>query len=257
MKTDISTGLGIICALLLVFAAISLGGNIFAFIDIPSILIVIVGTSFLTIASFNISDFFKSIALVFKTTFYNSEEAENSAMLALQIADKARSGGLLSLQKYEENIEGSGFFKRGISFIVDGIPFEEIDRMMREEIDSMIERHKKGIAVLRKAAEIAPAMGLIGTLIGLVQMLGHLDDPATIGPSMAVALLTTLYGAILAYMVFTPLASKLEKISRAEADIMDIYLLAINSIGKKENPRRLEMLINSVLSPVKRVKYFK
>jgi len=110
--------------------------------------------------------------------------------------------------------------------------------------------------VLRKAAEFAPAMGLIGTLIGLVQMLGNLDDPSTIGPAMAVALLTTFYGAVLANMVFSPMASKLERNSAEESMVNTIYMMGAASIGRQENPRRLEMLLNSILPPGKRVQYF-
>jgi len=99
-------------------------------------------------------------------------------------------------------------------------------------------------------------MGLIGTLIGLVQMLGNLDDPSTIGPAMAVALLTTFYGAVLANMVFSPMASKLERNSTEEAMVNTVYMMGAASIGRQENPRRLEMLLNSILPPSKRVQYF-
>ncbi|HLF58773.1 MAG TPA: MotA/TolQ/ExbB proton channel family protein, partial [Alphaproteobacteria bacterium] len=117
-------------------------------------------------------------------------------------------------------------------------------------------RHIKGASVLRKGAEVAPAMGLIGTLVGLVQMLGRLDDPGTIGPAMAVALLTTFYGAVLANVVLAPLASKLERNSREELLVKHIFLMAASSIARQENPRRLEMLLNSVLPPSKRVQFF-
>ena len=99
-------------------------------------------------------------------------------------------------------------------------------------------------------------MGLIGTLIGLVQMLGQLDDPSTIGPSMAVALLTTFYGAVLSNMLFSPLAAKLERNSDEEVLLNTIYLTGVTSIGRKENPRRLEMLVNTLLPPAQRVQFF-
>jgi chemotaxis protein MotA len=255
-KTDISTAVGIALALILVGVAMSLGGGILSFFDIKSLLIVLGGTTFLTIACFTAGDFFRSQILIFRTIFHNNEDPNKAAIAAIEIAEKARKEGILALEKYEDLVEHNKFLKRGIGYIVDGLPNEEIEKMLNEEISSMIERHNKGVGVLRKAAEISPAMGLIGTLIGLIQMLGNLDDPSSIGPAMAVALLTTFYGAALSYMVFTPLASKLETISSDEADIMDIYMLAIKSIGNKENPRRLEMLINSVLSPAERVQYF-
>ena len=127
---------------------------------------------------------------------------------------------------------------------------------MSGDLEAMIVRHQKGVNVLRRAAEFSPAMGLIGTLIGLVQMLGGLDDPTTIGPRMAVALLTTFYGALLANLVFSPLAAKLERNSGLEETINNIYLIGASSVGRQENPRRLEMLLNSTLPPTDRVRFF-
>ena len=120
----------------------------------------------------------------------------------------------------------------------------------------MVNRHSRSAGVLRRAAEVAPAMGLIGTLVGLVQLLGNLQQPESIGPAMALALLTTLYGAILANMVFVPLASKLERNSINEAMVLNVYAIGASSISRQENPRRLEMLINAILPPAKRVRYF-
>ena len=131
-----------------------------------------------------------------------------------------------------------------------------IERILRREVNSMTERHTKSASILRRAAEVSPAMGLIGTLVGLVQMLGRLDDPSTIGPSMAVALLTTFYGAILANMVFSPMAAKLERNSNEESLVNTIFLTAAASMGRQENPRRLEMLLNTILPPAHRLQYY-
>jgi chemotaxis protein MotA len=147
-------------------------------------------------------------------------------------------------------------FYRGMSMAIDGTPGEEIERIMQRELQATSHRNTRTVSILRKAADISPAMGLIGTLVGLVQMLGNLEDPSTIGPSMAIALLTTFYGAILANMVFTPLASKLERNSADETLINTLYVMAAASIGRQENPRRLEMLLNTVLPPDHTVDYF-
>ena len=128
--------------------------------------------------------------------------------------------------------------------------------MLARESHATRDRHVRSASVLRRAADVAPAMGLIGTLVGLVQMLGNLDDPSSIGPSMAVALITTFYGAILANMVFNPLANKLERNSEIESMVNYIYAIGAASVSRQENPRRLEMFINTVLSPVQRVSYF-
>ncbi|MDP6174967.1 MAG: MotA/TolQ/ExbB proton channel family protein, partial [Rhodospirillales bacterium] len=144
----------------------------------------------------------------------------------------------------------------GISMIVDGTPTGEVETIMRRDMQATLQRHRRSAAVLRRAAEFSPAMGLIGTLIGLVQMLGNLDDPTTIGPSMAIALLTTFYGAVLANMVFIPLASKLERNSAHEEMVSGVYLTGTISIGRQENPRRLEMLLNSIMPPAQRIQFF-
>ncbi len=254
--TDLSTLIGIVVAFGLVSLAVYLGGNVKAFLDIPSVLIVIGGTFMLTTACFTIPEILHAQVLVFKTIFYSAEDPSRAAYNSLEIAEVARKKGILGLQNFDEVFSRNAFLRKGISYIIDGIAPEEAEIMMQQEIESMIDRHKKSTSILNKSAEIAPAMGLIGTLIGLVQMLGQLDNPSSIGPAMAVALLTTFYGAMLSYALFSPLASKLDRNSHDEALVLEIYLKAVGSVGRKENPRRLEMLLNSMLPPAKRVKYF-
>lgn len=257
--TDLSTFFGVLSALGLVGAAIyigSTGGNVAGFLDIPSVLIVIGGTFFLTIASFSTSEIWNARKTILRTIFYGAEDSTKTAITALEVAEIARRKGILDLQKHEELTSGNKFFSKGIKMLVDGTTVEEVEKVLGNEINSISDRHRKGVSILRKASEIAPAMGLIGTLIGLVQMLGNLSDPSSIGPAMAVALLTTLYGAMLSFMILVPLASKLERNSKAEILILQIYFSTMLSIGRKENPRKLEMLINAVLPPTKQIKYF-
>ena len=140
--------------------------------------------------------------------------------------------------------------------VVDGTPGEEVERILRREVLSQSQRSRISAEVFRRAAEVAPAMGLIGTLVGLVQMLSNLDDPSSIGPAMAIALLTTFYGAVLAYMVFSPLASKLEQRNDDDTLVQTVYLTGAASIGRHENPRRLEMLLNAILPPAHQIQYF-
>jgi chemotaxis protein MotA len=143
-----------------------------------------------------------------------------------------------------------------MSMLVDGIVVEEIERNLTFETHAMMQRHVRSTGILRRAAEVSPAMGLIATLIGLVNMLGSLNNPESIGPAMAIALLGTLYGAVLANVVFLPLASKLERNSATELLINQIYILGSSSIGRQENPRRLELVLNTILPANQRVKYF-
>jgi chemotaxis protein MotA len=205
---------------------------------------------------FSVAEVTRTARVLSKTVFYAGRDPSEAAIHVLKIAEMARRQGVLSLQGVLNSLTAEPFLHKGISMVVDGTPGEEVEMIMRRDMQATIQRHAKSANVLRKAAEFAPAMGLIGTLIGLVQMLGSLDDPSTIGPSMAVALLTTFYGAVLANMVFSPLASKLERNSAEETLVNNVFAMGVASIGRQENPRRLEMLLNSVLPPVKRVQYF-
>ena len=125
-----------------------------------------------------------------------------------------------------------------------------------QEVEAEVERHKRSASITRRASEIAPALGLIGTLIGLVMMLADLENPETIGPAMAIALLTTFYGAILGTIVMAPLAVKLEKRSTDESMMKTLVKIAAASTARQENPRKLEMLLNSELPPAERIRYF-
>lgn len=253
---DFATILGLISGFALIAIAVFIGGSPQSFFNVPSILIVIGGTLAVTTICFSLTEMARTARVVVKTLFYSSRNPSDAAVHVLQIAEMARKKGVLSLQSILASLESEPFLHKGMSMVVDGTPGEEVETIMRRDMQATIQRHNKSGSVLRKAAEFAPAMGLIGTLIGLVQMLGNLDDPGTIGPSMAVALLTTFYGAVLATMVFSPLAAKLERNSIEEALINTIYVMGTASVGRQENPRRLEMLLNSVLPPSKRVRYF-
>jgi chemotaxis protein MotA len=253
---DMATVLGLSGGFGLVVAAILMGGAANSFINIPSFLIVIGGTFGVTAICFSPSDLGRSFQVIRKTVFYGISDPSEAANQLLQFSEMARRQGTLSLEHTLLQIQNEPFLHKGILMVSDGTSGEEVEAIMQRDLYSTQQRHIKSAAVLRRAAEFAPAMGLIGTLIGLVQMLGRLDDPATIGPSMAVALLTTFYGAVLSNMVFSPLASKLERNSAEEALLSQVYILGAASIARQENPRRLEMLLNSVLPPAKRVKYF-
>ncbi len=253
---DMATVAGLLGGFSFIAAAIALGGAPGSFINPPSILIVIGGTLAVTTACFSLDEMGRTLRVVMQTFFYSSRDPSDAAMQVLKIAEMARKQGVLALQNILGSIQAEPFLHKGVSMVVDGTPGSEVEAIMRRELHSTVQRHTKSTNVLRKMGEVSPAMGLIGTLIGLVQMLGNLDDPSAIGPAMAVALLTTFYGAVLANMVFLPLASKLERNSMEEALVNNIYLMGAASIGRQENPRRLEMLLNSLLSPSLRVRYF-
>jgi chemotaxis protein MotA len=254
---DPATLVGLIGAMALVVSALFLGGTPSAFIDLPSVLIVIGGSLMLTLASFTMSDMGVTFGAILRTVSYQRVNPSLTALELLRLADAARRQGILSLQKpLSQGDVADPLLSKGLIMIVDGMKVEDAEDVMRRELGAMLGRHRKSISVLRRAAEITPAMGLIGTLIGLVQMLGRLEDPSAIGPAMAVALLTTFYGAVLAHMVLNPLASKLERNSAEEALIGQLNLVAAGSIGRQENPRRLEMMLNSLMPPARRVRFY-
>lgn len=255
-SVDAATVLGLGIGFALVSAAIVLGGSPESFLNLPSILIVIGGTFAITTASFSMADMTRTLRVVTQTFSRIDRDPTRVAFQALQIAELARKQGVLALQNVVGAVRSEALLHKGLDMVIDGTPGEEVEAILRRDLQATFQRHQKSTNVLRRMAELSPAMGLIGTLIGLVQMLGNLDDPGTIGPSMAVALLTTFYGAVLSNMVFTPLANKLERNSADEAVINQIYVMSTGSIGRQENPRRLEMLLNSILPPEKRVSYF-
>lgn len=258
-KIEFSTFLGILAAIALVVTAIASGNGVelSSFIDLPSILIVFGGTFFVTCASFTISDVIKALSVSSQTMFYASENRATLVADCLKLAEQSKKEGMLSIQKLKYIYEGmSSFFNKQLMMVVDGVNVSDSEKLMVQEIAAIKERHKKAVEILRKAAEVAPAMGLIGTLIGLVQMLGNLSDPSKIGPAMAVALLTTLYGAMTSYVVLLPLAAKLEKNSKDEIDLLKIYAEAVLGIARQDGPVRLEMKLNSYLPPEERVKIY-
>jgi len=254
---DGATVFGLVGALALVGIAIAMGGSAAAFINIPALLIVLGGTLLVTTVSFSLSDMGHTLAAVSGTVFTRERDPEDVAYTTLELADFCRQHGVLKLQGAPlARFATEPFLHKILAMVIDGLPEKDVLDIIEEELAAVTARAGRAAAVLRKAAEVAPAMGLIGTLIGLVQMLGNLGDPSVIGPSMAVALLTTFYGALLANVVFNPLASKIEHHAAAEHLIQRLYALGVSSIARNENPRRLEILLNSALPPPKKVHYF-
>jgi chemotaxis protein MotA len=255
-SADLATILGVTGAFALVVTAIVLGGSPAAFIDIPAICIVIGGTLGVTTACFSIAEMTLAQRVALKTLFHQTRDPASAARRLLQLAQVARVKGILALQSHLPALSNERFLSDALGMVVDGTRPGELETILQRELEATSTRHANGAAILRKAGEVAPAMGLIGTLVGLVQMLGNLDNPSAIGPAMAVALLTTFYGAVLAYMVFNPLAAKLERRSEHEALLGTLYVMGVTSIARQENPRRLEMMLNSVLPPADRVQHF-
>jgi chemotaxis protein MotA len=255
-KMDLATLFGLIAALVLIAVAIVMNGSPLAFVDVPAILMVVLGTFAVTAISYTGEELREAQPSFRQAMFRTEIDPRIAARRVLTLADKARKRGMLSLQGDLYGVRDAPFLQRSLSMLVDGLQVDEIERNMTLEAHALAQGRHRAAAILRRAAEVSPAMGLIGTLVGLVQMLGNLDSPERIGPAMSVALLTTLYGALMANVVFLPLASKLERNATVEQLVSQVYTMGVASMGRQENPRRLEMLLNTVLPAGQQIRYF-
>ncbi len=246
---DIATLVGLIGALVIISIAILLGGDFGTFINAPSLVVVIGGTFAATLARISLGQFLGSFKVGLKSIIHKSVDPHNLIEEAVELANVARKEGILALEGREI---GHPFLERGINLCIDGHAPEVVQKMLSKDINLTIERHNTGIRMFKAIGDAAPAMGMIGTLIGLVQMLSAMDDPKAIGPAMAVALLTTLYGAIIANAVALPIADKLKKISSEEKLNKNLILESISSIQAGINPKVVEQILLTFLPESKR-----
>ena len=252
-----STLFGLIISFAVILVAIMLDTSLTAFVNIQGLIIVVLGTITVTAISFRIPEMIRIPSNIWGLLRHGQRDPAEEAVKVLKIAVEARKhNDLLVLEKVLPHLKDTPFLYQSIQLVVDGNSVDEIEHMMRRESSAISARHMRAVDFLRRAGDVAPAMGLIGTLIGLVKMLGNLDDPSNLGPAMSVALLTTFYGAVMAHLVFIPLAAKTEHCTSEEALVNNLYAMAATSIRRRENPRRLEMLLNTILPPAKRVTYF-
>lgn len=248
---DLATLIGILGAVALILSSILLGAAAGIFFNIPSILIVVGGTLFVVLAKFSMQQFLGAFKVAGKAFKFKLPETEAVITEVVEIATIARKEGVLALEGREFS---SPFLQAGIQMMIDGQPPEIVREAMEKERRLSLERHRWGAKVFTLMGDVAPAMGMIGTLIGLVQMLSNMDDPKSIGPAMAVALLTTLYGAILATMICLPIADKLNLRMSEEARLRAMLIDALIAIQQGTNPRVIQQMLSSYLPPVKREK---
>lgn len=256
VSLDLTTVFGLVITFTLISIAIMIGHSDANFFNIPSFLIVVLGTMSVTSVSFSWKEFKNAGNVIGNSLFQTRMAPSVMARQLMEIAILAKKRGLLSLASIEGELKKDPHLYKAVQIVTDGYTPEDIERVLAQDLDALVERHRYSASILRRASEISPAMGLIGTLIGLVQMLANLQNPDTIGPAMAVALLTTFYGAIMGTAVLAPMAAKLERNSNEEAMIRTLVMIAMSSIARQDNPRRLEMLLNSELPPSEQIKYF-
>ena len=245
MKIDFTTIVGMALGICLVIMGMTMaaGGEISLLIALffnqPDSAAIAIGGSFGgTMASFPIDKLKRLGKVLKKSIFYDASNSNHEKLISelVEYATEARRNGVLALDAKTEEIEDV-FVKNGIQLAVDGTAPEQIEEIMYLELDSLRQRHTDNQEMLFKWAELAPAYGMIGTLIGLVAMLANLSDPDAIGPSMAIALITTLYGSMLANMICIPLAGKLQNRTKEEVVKKEIVISAILAIQNGDNPR--------------------
>ncbi|NLM75414.1 MAG: motility protein A [Clostridiaceae bacterium] len=251
---DLATIIGLIGGLIVVLFGMASGGSISSYIHIPSLIITTGGGLFCTILSYPLIDTIKAIKalpLVFKTP---KSTAIETIMLLVELSQKARREGLLALESAQDDIK-EDFLKKAMELVVDGIEAEIIKTTMQLYIDSMAIRHQNVQAFYKTMASQFPAWGMIGTLVGLINLLRGLDDPSNIGPAMAIAIITTFYGSVLANFVCNPIAEKLAINSAEEIRMREMMMEGVLSIQSGENPRLMEHKLKTFLSPAQQIEY--
>ncbi len=247
---DLATLLGVLSVTGVIVGSILLGGDAMTFINVPSLIIVIGGTIAVVLTRVTLGQFLSSFGIALKAFLYKSTAPEELITEAVELANIARKEGILALEEREIN---HPFLKKGIGLCIDGHPPEMVHRMLAKDINLTIERHDIGVSMFKSTGDAAPAMGMIGTLIGLVQMLSNMSDPKSIGPAMAVALLTTLYGAVIATAFALPIAEKLKLRSNEEKLNKALIIESISGVQEGVNPRVLEQLLMNFLPESKRI----
>lgn len=246
---DIATIIGLILAAGLLVSSIVIGGGSFgSFFDAPSMMVVVGGAIAAVMISFPMKKVLGVFGVAMKCFFNKPDDLAKILDQLVDLADVARRDGLLALEGKMGDVDHP-FIKIGIQMAVDGSPPEVLEDILRTDVDSVATRHAEGKSVLDQLGRFAPAYGMIGTLMGLIMMLSNMSDPSSIGAGMAVALITTLYGAITSNMIFLPFAEKLNFINKQELLAKEVIIRGILAIQSGENPRVIRQKLNTFLPP--------
>jgi len=238
------TLIGFLIAAGIILSAIVMGGDPMMFFNVPSLLVVGGGTIGAVLMMFSVKQFLGAMKVGMKALFHKMTPPKELIEITIDLANTARKGGLLAL---EEKDTGNEFFQMGIQMMVDGHEPDVVRQTMVSDMNLTVERHDIGQKIFKAIGDLAPAMGMIGTLVGLVQMLANMEDPKTIGPAMAVALLTTLYGAAIANVFAIPIAEKLALRSDEEKMIKSMIIDSVSGIQEGRNPRVIEGMLMTYL----------
>lgn len=246
---DLATLVGLLGAFGIIGGAMTMSGGIGIFIDVPSLLIVFVGTIFVVLMKFSLGQFLGCFKVAGKAFMFKLVDPVDLIDEVVELADDARKNGLLALEGKEVSDE---FLQSGIQLLVDGHDPEVVRGLLNKDMNETVKRHEVGSQIWKQMGDTAPAMGMVGTLIGLVAMLSNMSDPASIGPSMAVALLTTLYGAMIANMLALPISDKVALRRDEEGRIKSMVIDALMGIQAGQNPRVIDSMLRNYLPASKR-----
>lgn len=247
---DIATLVGLIFAIITIVSAILVESSLWDFVNIPGVLIVIVGTFAVSLTKYRLSSIASSFKLAFSSVFV--DRTESPIVLIEQVRELSgivRKEGILGLERAE--IEDD-FLNKGIALCIDGHPPEFIEEVLVQDMTQSMERYDVAEQIFRGIGETAPGLGMLGTLVGLVQMLNNMADPSTVGPAMAVALLTTFYGAFIAQVIAIPFAEKLNIKAIDEHRNMALVITSVRNILKGQNPKVITEVLSSYLTPKQR-----
>ncbi|HCP45371.1 MAG TPA: motility protein A [Deltaproteobacteria bacterium] len=248
---DVATLVGIIAAFGLVAFSILSGAGSSTFIEPKSILIVFGGTFGATLIAFPLGTITGVVGVIRKAFFFRGQDNAEIIQTLEELATRARKEGLLSLQALADSVDDP-FYKSGLQLVIDGQEADTIEAILTTDLQYVQQRHAVGADIMNTMGTFAPAFGMIGTIIGLIQMLANMEDPSSIGPAMAVALVTTFYGALLANVVFLPMVTKLQRRSAAEVEQKTLILEGLLSIHAGDNPRILVQKLRAFLAPRER-----
>jgi len=242
-----TTIIGILSGIIFIVVSIMLEGELFTYINIPSIFIVLGGVLASTFVAYPMKMLSNLVKVMGRAFKQHEVDLYSDVELIIRIANIARREGILALENVVSE-ENDPFLQKGIMLIVDGTDPELVRSIMETDLALIKERHSQGQQVLYTMSAFSPAYGMIGTLIGLINMLRNLSDTDKLGPSMAVALITTLYGVVLANLIFTPMAKKLKFQGDEECLRKELLLEGMLSIQDGENPRIIREKLNAFLS---------
>jgi chemotaxis protein MotA len=248
---DRGSFLGVLLGFALLAVAIGFGPNPRIFFNAPSTMVVVGGVIAATLIRFPLDHVRYAFSIASRAFFTRAPETHALVAQIVGLAQRARREGLLNMEKA---MDVEGFLAKGLRMVVDRSEREHIHAVLAQELRATQDRHHQGQEIFRFIALSAPSFGMVGTLIGMVQLFASIKDPSNIGGAMALSLLSTLYGAVIAYLLAIPIAGKLELRSKEELQLKQIMLEGVMGIQSEMNPSALEAELNAFLAPKERSK---